>query len=393
MDCAIVFAHRERDSPHKADGVEMNIGRLLQRRWVRAALIVGAWTVLASFLTSQMYLAYSRREMPIRWQRIFLVELIYAYIWAALTPLILWLARRFPIERWKWVRSLLIHVGASLFIGFATRVLHDLMLFWVVGDADWKFSMSKLLMNVYFMTDYGVMLYWLILLISYSFNYQRRYREGEVRATRLEAQLAQAQLQALKMQLHPHFLFNTLHSISALVHKNADAADKMIARLGDFLRLTLENSGAQEVSLAQELEFLKCYLEIERIRFEDRLAVQIDVEPQTLDARLPNLILQPIVENAIRHGISTRTSAGRIEMEARRLNGALQVQVTDNGPGLSSGSNTGSIVKAGVGLANTQARLKQLYGDEHRLDLANAASGGLTVILEIPFRQQILTQN
>jgi len=226
-----------------------------------------------------------------------------------------------------------------------------------------------------------------ILLISYAFDYQRRYREGEVRATRLEAQLAQAQLQALKMQLHPHFLFNTLHSISALVHKNPDAADKMIARLGDFLRMTLENSGAHEVSLQEELEFLKCYLEIERIRFAERLTVQLDIEPETLDARLPNLILQPIVENAIRHGISPRTIPGRIEIEARRLNGFLQVQVTDNGPGISSNSNTGTIVREGVGLANTQARLKQLYGENHRLDLSNAATGGLTVLLEIPFRE------
>lgn len=393
MECAIVFAHQEQTSGHREDDLEMKIGRLLQRRWVRAGLIVAAWTVLASFLTSQMYLAYSRRQVPIRWERIFFVELTYAYIWAALTPLILWLARRFPIERSKWVRSMLAHLGASLFVGFSTRVLHDLMLFFAVSDAEWQFSLTKLMMNVYFMTDYGVMLYWLILLISYSFNYQRRYREGEVRATRLEAQLAQAQLQALKMQLHPHFLFNTLHSISALVHKNADAADKMIARLGDFLRLTLENSGAQEVSLQEELEFLKCYLEIERIRFQDRLTVQMDIEPQALGARLPNLILQPIVENAIRHGISPRTSPGRIEIEARRLNGTLQVQVTDNGPGLPSDSNTGSIVKAGVGLANTQARLKQLYGDQHRLDLSNAASGGLTVILEIPFQERIFTQN
>ena len=372
---------------------KMTAGRLLQRRWVRATYIVAAWTVLASFLTSQMYLAYSRRDLPIRWERIFLVELIYAYVWAALTPFILWLARHFPIERWNWIRSLVVHLVASIFIGFATRVLHDLMLFFFVADSGGKFSIGKLLMNVYFMTDYGVMLYWLILLISYSFNYQRRYREGEVRATRLEAQLAQAQLQALKMQLHPHFLFNTLHSISALVHKNADAADKMIARLGDFLRLTLENSGAQEISLQEELEFLKCYLEIERIRFEDRLTIQMEIEPQTLDARLPNLILQPIVENAIRHGISRQTSAGRIGIEARRVNGTLQVQVSDNGPGLSSDSNSGSIVKVGVGLANTQARLKQLYGDEHRLDLSNATSGGLTVILEIPFREQISAQN
>lgn len=393
MECAIVFARQEQTSGHRVDNLEMKIGRLLQRRLVRAGLIVAAWTVLASFLTSQMYLAYSRRQVPIRWERIFLVELTYAYVWAALTPLILWLARRFPIERYKWVRSMLVHLGASLFVGFSTRVLHDLMLFFAVSDAEWQFSLTKLLMNVYFMTDYGVMLYWLILLISYSFSYQRRYREGEVRATRLEAQLAQAQLQALKMQLHPHFLFNTLHSISALIHKNADAADKMIARLGDFLRLTLENSGAQEVSLQEELEFLKCYLEIERIRFQDRLTVQMEIEPQALGARLPNLILQPIVENAIRHGISPRTSPGRIEIGARRLNGTLQVQVTDNGPGLASDSNTGSIVKAGVGLANTQARLKQLYGDQHRLDLSNASSGGLTVILEIPFQERIYTQN
>jgi len=149
MDCAIVFAHKELTSGNREATVEMGIGRLLQRSWVRAALIIGAWTVLAAFLTSQMYLAYSRREIPIRWERIFLVELIYAYIWAALTPLILWLARRFPIERWKWIRSMLVHLGVSLFIGFSTRVLHDLMLFYVVSDAEWKFSLTKLLMNVY----------------------------------------------------------------------------------------------------------------------------------------------------------------------------------------------------------------------------------------------------
>ncbi|HXU35115.1 MAG TPA: histidine kinase [Blastocatellia bacterium] len=363
------------------------ISRLLNRRWFRVVLVMAAWTVFAIFLSSQMYLAYSRGTTPIRYQRIFLVELIYAYIWACLTPLILWLARRFRIDRGRWLRGLLVHLAASLVIGVATRVLHDLMLFFFLAESGWNFSFVKLLMNVYFMTDYGAMVYWLILLISYSFDYHRRVREGEVRATRLKAQLAQAQLDALKMQLQPHFLFNTLHSISALVHKNANAADKMIARLGDFLRQTLENAGTQEVSLQQELEFLKCYLDIERIRFEDRLTVQMDIEPGTLDARLPNLILQPIVENAIRHGISQQTCPGRIDIEARRLNGTLQIQVTDNGPGLISNSNSGTIVKEGVGLANTQARLKQLYGEDHRLDLSNTVRGGLTVLLEIPFRE------
>jgi LytS/YehU family sensor histidine kinase len=189
------------------------------------------------------------------------------------------------------------------------------------------------------------------------------------------------------MQLNPHFLFNTLHSISALVHKDADAADKMIARLGDFLRLTLDSAGAQEVSLQQELEFLKCYLDIERIRFKDRLTVQMSIQPQALGARLPNLILQPIVENAIRHGIAPRTSHGHIHIEARRYDSILHVQVTDNGPGLPSNGTTGSIFK-GVGLSNTKARLQQLYGAEHRLDLSNTSRGGLSVILEIPFNAE-----
>lgn len=375
------------------DLAEMKSIKLLQRVWFRGALILAAWTVFAAFLSSQIYLAYSRTEMPVRYYRVLLVELIYAYIWGALTPCILWLARRVRIERTKWLRALLVHFGVSVVIGFATRVLHDLMFFYLLADPGRQLSISKLLMNVYFMSDYGVMIYWLILLVSYAVDYQKRYREGEVRATRLQAQLAQAQLQALKMQLHPHFLFNTLHSISALIHKDPDAADKMIARLGDFLRMTLENSGMQEVSLGQELEFLKCYLEIERIRFRDRLTVQMDIEPRTLDARLPNLILQPIVENAIRHGISPRTCPGRIEIAAKCLNGTLQVAVTDNGPGLASDSNTGSIVKEGVGLSNTEARLKQLYGADHRLDLSNTSKGGLTVILEIPFRDINSTQN
>lgn len=189
------------------------------------------------------------------------------------------------------------------------------------------------------------------------------------------------------MQLQPHFLFNTLHSVSALIHKDPVSADRMIARLGDFLRLTLENAGTQEVSLQEELEFLKCYLEIERVRFRERLTVQMNIEPQTLNARLPNLILQPIVENAIKHGIAPRTKPGRIEIEARRFNGILHVQITDNGPGLPANGGSGRIVKGGVGLANTEARLQQLYGSDHRLDLANTSKGGLTVILEIPFKR------
>jgi LytS/YehU family sensor histidine kinase len=200
--------------------------------------------------------------------------------------------------------------------------------------------------------------------------------------------LAQAELQALKMQLHPHFLFNTLHSISALQLKDIAAANRMIARLGDFLRLTLDNAGAQEVPLQKELEFLRCYLEIERIRFQDRLTVSMEVEPQTLDARVPNLILQPIVENAIKHGISPRAAPGRIDIRVKRENGLLRVQVEDNGRGIGGDGRGANIIKEGLGLSNTRARLDQLYGTGYRFDLQNVTEGGLRVTLEIPMKAE-----
>jgi len=194
-------------------------------------------------------------------------------------------------------------------------------------------------------------------------------------------------LQALKMQLHPHFLFNALHSISSLVHSDPEAADKMIARLGDFLRLTLDAAAAQEVPLRQELEFLNCYLDIERTRFRDRLTTHIDADPQALDCVVPNLILQPIVENAIRHGVSQRAAHGHVEVRAARAGDALRLEVRDNGRGLPEGAEACRAKQGGVGLANTRARLQQLYGGAYRFELSNAPTGGAVVTLEIPVRE------
>ncbi|HMV49826.1 MAG TPA: histidine kinase, partial [Blastocatellia bacterium] len=188
-------------------------------------------------------------------------------------------------------------------------------------------------------------------------------------------------LQALKMQLQPHFLFNTLNSISALQLTDVETANRMTARLGDFLRLTLDNAGTQEVTLRQEMEFLRGYLEIEQLRFQERLQVTFDLTPEALEARVPNLILQPIVENSIRHGIAPVSEAGRIEVRAARQNGHLELSVRDDGPGIVAGESG----KDGIGLANTRSRLQQLYGDAHRLDIENAAGGGLLVKMTIPF--------
>jgi LytS/YehU family sensor histidine kinase len=239
-----------------------------------------------------------------------------------------------------------------------------------------------------------VSIYWLILIAINALDYYHSFRVAEVKASELRAQLAQAQLRALKMQLHPHFLFNTLNSISALLHRDTEAADQMVARLGDFLRLTLENSGDQEVTLEQEMEFMRCYLEIETARFHDRLSVETDIEPQTLHARVPNLVLQPLIENAIRHGISRQSAPGRLAIRAARRGDRLLLQVEDNGPGLSLISEGGTppanpltrTLAGGVGLANTRARLEHLYGREHRFELTRAKPRGMIVTLEIPFQ-------
>jgi LytS/YehU family sensor histidine kinase len=185
------------------------------------------------------------------------------------------------------------------------------------------------------------------------------------------------------MQLNPHFLFNSLHSVSALMHRDVELADRMLTQLGDLLRAALANSNTQEVPLRQELDFLLRYLEIEQTRFGDRLAVTMEIAPETLDAWVPNLILQPLVENAIRHGIEPHAKPGRIELRAHRQDGVLALEVCDTGPGL-----RGAPATEGIGLSNTRARLRELYGAAHHFQLQDGSDGGLRVRLSIPFRRQ-----
>jgi sensor histidine kinase YesM len=185
------------------------------------------------------------------------------------------------------------------------------------------------------------------------------------------------------MQLHPHFLFNTLHAISTLIHRDPDAADEMVTQLSDLLRMTLDTIGVQEVTLREELEFLQRYLDIQQTRFQDRLHVTLDIPPDTLDARVPNQALQPIVENAIRHGLDGRASGGVIEIRARGTASMLQLTVRDDGPGIKINGEAPK-PEAGIGLANTRARLKQLYGPLASLDLTNSSKGGTLVTMLIP---------
>jgi signal transduction histidine kinase len=342
-------------------------------------LYLAGWALLAIFFASQgvIYSAYRGGSVP--WGNIVGRALVDWYIWAALAPFVYVLGRRFPLARGHLRRSVAVHVLASA--AFAvTRIGVRAAISSVFG---WPPAAP---FNLMLMAQFHVSVatYWVILGVSHAVGYYRQYRERELRASQLEARLAHSQLEVLKAQLHPHFLFNTLHAISTLTYHDAAAANRMVARLSDLLRMTLEQSGTQEVRLRDEMEFLEKYLEIQQTRFEERLRLAVAVEPGTLDALVPSLVLQPLVENAIKHGIAPRREGGRVEVSAIRTNGALEIRVRDDGPGLPGGRVPES--GSGLGLANTRARLTHLYGDRHRFELRNHPAGGVEVTLSVPLR-------
>jgi two-component system, LytTR family, sensor kinase len=225
-------------------------------------------------------------------------------------------------------------------------------------------------------------IYAAVLGVATTLGYHRRFRERELRAAQLEAQLALAQVQALKMQVHPHFLFNTLHAVTVLIREDPAAATRVVTRLGDLLRLTLSRATTAQVSFRRELEILTLYLEIERTRFHDRLEITYDVQPATLGALVPDLILQPLVENAIRHGVSPNAGTGRIDVRSRRDGDWLMLEIRDNGAGLAEGRTRPD----GIGLTTTRARLERLYGNRQELTLDNLAEGGCVARIRIPFQ-------
>jgi sensor histidine kinase YesM len=359
---------------------------LLKRRWFQACLIFGAFTLLGLFdaSLSSMYYVHTNRPAPMG--KVLALGVADWYVWAFLTPLVLGLANRLPITFATWRFAVPIHVAVSITLSTFVSFFDTCFFQWIDLPTDKPMSFQALLVSVALNKMHlYLFVYWAIIGLRHSLEYYRRLRERELQATRLQGQLAQAQLQVLKMQLHPHFLFNTLNTISALIHQDVDVADRMIARLGEMLRATLENSGTQLVPLRQELDFIQAYLEIEKARLGDRLVVSLDMDPDVGDALVPNLILQPLVENAIRHGIAPFTKQGRIVVEARRDADRLLVEISDNGPGLGIGTKNNS--RVGVGLANTRARLEQLYPTSHQFDIVNGTTSGLIVSLVIPLRE------
>ena len=338
------------------------------------------WTLIGISFASQFYVSSLKAGRPISWLQAVAWSLGDWYVWALLSIPVVWLARRFRIEGSGWKTSVAVHIAASVIASVGYVVLRALIGQWqtyLSGNAVTFAEVFRPLLMKSFLLN--LLIYWVIVSVTHAVGYYRQYREREVQTAELEKNLTQAKLQTLQMQLNPHFLFNTLHAISALMHKDVEAADRMMTRLSELLRTTLESDQAQEIPLRQELSFLERYLEIEQTRFGSRLKVQMDIAPETSDALVPNLLLQPIVENAIQHGIEPRAKGGQVAISARRVNDELILQVRDNGAGLANDSEDG------VGLSNTRARLTQLYGKKQRLEMRNVESGGLAVTATIPF--------
>lgn len=357
-----------------------------QRHLLQVILLIALCTALAFVDALRSYTAaYYNGTFYLEWRQALRWDLFGWSVWVLFIPLILSLSRRWLIDRSNWPRRLPCYLAGGLLVALV-KTFFPLLIYAVFlqSIADISAWLSR---KPYFLvTDFvfALAFYGLVLAFAQARNYYRQYREEELRASRLESQLAKAELQALRMQLQPHFLFNTLHSISALQLEDVAAAQTMTARLGDFLRLTLEGAGVQEVPLRREVEFLKCYLDIERVRFGRRLTTEIAIAPDVWEAWVPNLILQPLVENAIRHGIAPRAAPGHISVTAARAHGLLKIEVRDNGCGLKLNGHGAGYFEEGVGLANTRARLQQLYGAHFQLAVANAPEGGLVVTLGLP---------
>ncbi len=320
------------------------------------------------------------RPFPISWWLHWGWMLVQHYVWIILTPVLMLLVRRVPIDRQHWARAIMIYLPAAIIFPIAWAALFT-SIYWAadapfIGPA--PRSYSEFFRGVLFSRfPSQLLLFATTLMVLLVVDYYRKYREREYR-------LAEAQLMALRAQLHPHFLFNTLNAISELVYRDPEAAEQAITQLSELLRFTLTRTGAHEITLGEELDFLRKYVSIHRMLVGERLTVNWRVDQQLLGAAVPAMIFQPLVENSFRHGVAPQSGLGLIEIAAAREGEMLRLSVRDNGPGLPAG---GSPVSTGIGLANTRARLLHMYGGRQRLDLVNLPEGGLLASVTIPFSQ------
>jgi sensor histidine kinase YesM len=347
---------------------------------VRIGATVFALATLAALyltaLTWWLVPAYRGPNFP----KIGATYVVAYWLWVAAAPVVVWVGRRFPLDSPGRLRTVGVHLVFLHLIVGAVLFAHGLVLFAGLQLTPRPFG-ATIQRAMGLAAPEFLLIYLVLLLSTFAIDYFRKYRDRELRTAQLEASLQAAKLSALQSQLNPHFLFNALNAVSALMYRDVEAADAMLARIGELLRLTLAADGSHEIRLSEELELLERYLDIERIRFAERLAITVDVPDSALEVHVPPFALQPLVENAIRHGVARRSEGGKVLVSARRVDGRLQLRVVDDGPGLPAEK-----VREGIGLRNTRDRLQQLYGTSQQLAFRKPDAGGLEVLMELPWR-------
>jgi len=336
-------------------------------------LILAGFSVVALLFSGQVWLDHAYNDFPISWARALLYSAFDWYSWAALTPLIVRLSRRFRFTRSSWKRALLVHGFTCLIVVCAKSLATDLFIL-TVGGPDRPSGSS---LGLYF----GILTYWLLLGLSLEFERFGERREREKRAAELESELARARLESLRTRLQPHFLFNALNGIAGLMREDVEAADKMLTQLSDLLRMTLSSAEREQVSLTEELEVVEAYLGIQQVRFGARMVVSRDIDPSTRQLLVPVMSLQPLVENAVEHAVETTPGTVHIRISSRREGDSLIVEIEDDGPGPLPTSTEGT------GLATTRSRLAHLHGTAANLELDPAPGGGARVTLTLPVQR------
>jgi signal transduction histidine kinase len=368
--------------------------RETSERWRGVALVFAAWTALVLVFAVHNYLTDAAEGRPIPFVHALWWSVAEWYTWALLTPLVVRLGRRWPVrgdERLRNAILLLVAVPAMAALQVGAEYAVDRLVslaagaptlsvrYWLSDGASGVMELSYLLPRK---LGFGSVTCIALLIIVHAVDYHGLYRERELRAARLESALAAAQLQLLRSQLQPHFLFNTLNAIASLIPEDPRAAEEMVESLSDLLRASLGGSHAAEVALSEEMALLEHYLAIQELRFHDRLRVAREIDPGAHSARVPPLLLQPIVENAIRHGVAPRVEGGEVRVSVHVAGDKLQLLVVDDGPGFADPR----AVREGIGLANTRQRLAHLYGDAATVELGNGEQRGASVRIVLPHR-------
>jgi signal transduction histidine kinase len=356
-----------------------------------ACMVLVGWMLFGFLLAQQVYALQAGRGPVGVWSHAVALELNYCLLWALLTPAVFRIGRAFPLATsaaggFRFWRALGVHAGISVVFALSVQVVHARSLSLLYPGWFERPSLPQIGRSMMGNLDYGCILYWVVQLVAQSLRHVRSSAQAQVRHAELQEQLAEAQLQALRMQMHPHFLFNALNSVAELIHEDPEAAESALTGLCDLLRIYLRSSEAHEIGLEREVEFLRRYLEIQKLRFEERLAFRIRLDPAAAGAVVPSLILQPLVENAIVHGIADRERGGVIEIDASVQGASLALRVADNGAGLGDATGSAPLVE-GKGLRNTRRRLERLYGARHEFSIRAAEGGGTCASIRIPLKQ------